>query len=108
MDDQDQGAPGPEDRPDEEPGALRSLVQPVLDVHYAHPVYFWLALTGAIAAILVVGSMVAPELFLHEFIWKNFWGPTVTDATQIGEETRYGITATEDYTKGVVDNVECM
>ncbi len=90
---------GPETQdPETEHGPVRKALDPVIRFHNDHPVWFWLGTVGLLAAILVAGSYLAPEVFLHDFLWKNFWGPTVTDAQQIRSETRYGITATEDYT----------
>lgn len=94
---EDQAAQAP-DAGGDEPGPVHQAFDPLLRFHHDHPVYFWSATVALITAVLVAGSYLAPEIFLHEFLWKNFWGPTVTDAKQISSEVRYGIRATEDYT----------
>lgn len=96
--------PSPEAEPEgdqgdqAEHGPIRRALDPLIRFHNDHPIYFWVLTVGLIAAVLATGSYLAPEIFLHEFLWRNFWGPTVTDAKQISTEVRYGIQASEDYT----------
>ncbi|MFB6353984.1 MAG: DUF63 family protein [Halobacteriales archaeon] len=48
------------------------------------PVRAWAAAVGAIAAVLVVGSLLAPRLVYDRFVWKYFWGPVYADAHGAG------------------------
>jgi uncharacterized membrane protein len=86
------------DAPDGLWGRARGLLDPVLTVHDEHPVYFWLGLVGAVAALLGLGALVRPDLVVDQFLWRNFWGPTVADANQSGSAVRNGVQAGEGYT----------
>jgi uncharacterized membrane protein len=78
--------------------AMKRWTQPVLDVHAEHPVYFWLSLTGLTALLVAVAAWLWPEAVVDQFLWKNFWGPTETDARQVASMERNGVQATTSYT----------
>ncbi len=40
----------------------------------------WLILLGVPSAILMVGSLLFPEIFWDRFLWRYFYGPVVADA----------------------------
>lgn len=50
----------------------------------------WLILLGVPSALLMVGSLLFPEIFWDRFLWRYFYGPVVADAE--GQDVN-GITA---------------
>lgn len=40
----------------------------------------WTALVGGAAAVLVLGSLLLPDLVYARFVWQYFWGPVYADA----------------------------
>ncbi len=87
--------------PEGEPSAwdrTKQAFEPVTDFHAEHPAYFWLALIGSTVLVFLLGALLWPELFVEQFLWKNFWGPTVADANQSGTAERFGVHVTEEYT----------
>lgn len=84
--------------PDDDDGSMWEFFDPVLGFHADHPVYFWLILIGVLTGGVLLGVLLAPELFLERLLWENFWGPTAADANQSGRAERFGITVTEEYT----------
>ena len=89
--------PEPREEGSREHGPFRKAMDPVITFHHEHPIYFWLLVTGLVAAVFTVGSVVAPGIF-RDWLWTHIWGPTVADANQTGVATRFGITVSEDYT----------
>ncbi|HWG90708.1 MAG TPA: DUF63 family protein [Candidatus Thermoplasmatota archaeon] len=55
-----------------------------------------LALLAAYAALLTLGSLLAPDLVYYPFVWKYYYGPIVTDAAGM-PLTRGGVTADAGY-----------
>jgi uncharacterized membrane protein len=91
---------GPESAPDPPDPVedLKALFQPVRSFHADHPVYFWLALVSVVGAVFGLAAVLWPETVIDQFLCKNFWGPTETDARQIQSLTRNGVKATTNYT----------
>jgi uncharacterized membrane protein len=44
-----------------------------------HKILFWGLIAGIPLAVLVLGSILAPEIFWDGFLYKYFWGPIVSD-----------------------------
>ncbi|MGH2669514.1 MAG: DUF63 family protein, partial [bacterium] len=74
-----------------------ATLQRLQRVHDARPLVFWGLVVLAIGAVLGIGAALAPQVVVEDFLWTNFWGPTLADARQESVE-RFGIRATEDYT----------
>lgn len=51
----------------------------VLGVYRRHTTLVWLVLLLSPLAILLIGSLLLPDIFWDEFLYKYFWGPVVAD-----------------------------
>ncbi len=45
-----------------------------------HKALVWLILVLAPLAVIIIGSLLAREIFWDSFLWRYFWGPVVADA----------------------------
>ena len=48
--------------------------------------------------VVILGCLLAPELFYDQWIWKFYWGPLVADATGASTVWHHGVPAHEGYT----------
>ncbi len=62
-----------------------------------HRTSLLLGLLLAIIAVIVLGTVLLPQIFYDQWIWKYYWGPVVADA-QGRPATWNGVTAYEGYT----------
>lgn len=59
--------------------------------------YISIAVLLTILVTIIVGYLVAPNLFYDQWIWKYYWGPIVSDAAG-HPVTHNGVTAQQGYT----------
>jgi uncharacterized membrane protein len=78
--------------------ASKRWTRPIRDFHADHPVYFWISLIATASLVLAASAWLWPEAVVDGFLWKNFWGPTETDARQVSVMERNGVQATTSYT----------
>jgi uncharacterized membrane protein len=58
----------------------------------------WLAAVVVPVIVVVVGSLIRPEIFYDRFFWKYLFGPVVADSQGGVAELPSGVTATPGYT----------
>ncbi len=56
------------------------MIESLLQVYKEHKLPVWLLILFLPISILIVGSIILPDIFWDSFIWKFFWGPVVADA----------------------------
>ncbi len=63
------------------------MMDDILQFYEDHKLGVWLLIIGIPSSVLIVGSVIVPEIFWDSFLWKYFWGPVVADAEDktIGE-----------------------
>lgn len=72
----------------------------LFDYYEAHKSIVWLIVIIVPISVLVIGSLLAREIFWDSFIWRYFWGPVVADAegtTVNGISSGYNVVNTVTY-----------
>jgi len=60
-------------------------------------VFLLISILVLFLVIVILGCLLAPDVFYDQWIWKYYWGPVVADAT--GHSVSYhGVVASEGYT----------
>jgi len=69
----------------------------IIDIYNKSKDEFLIYLIVSAIFIILIGVVLAPEIFYDQWIWKHYWGPVVADA-QGGVAYYNGVAADEGYT----------